>query len=47
VANLLLVLLIPVAFASGVIDTGCKYVTSIVDTIGKFATGINDQQYQW
>jgi hypothetical protein len=46
VANLPLLLLIPVAFATGVIDTGSKYVAGIFETCGKFATGINDQRHQ-
>jgi hypothetical protein len=38
VANLLLVSLIPFDFAAGIVDTGGKFATGI----SKFATGIND-----
>jgi hypothetical protein len=35
------VLLIPVAIATGVVDTGGKFAAGVVHTGGKFATGIN------
>jgi hypothetical protein len=41
VANLPPVSLIPVQFATGVVDTGGKFAAGIVDTGGKFATGSN------
>jgi hypothetical protein len=34
--------LIPVAIATGVVDTGGKFAAGIVDTSGKFAAGINN-----
>jgi hypothetical protein len=41
VTNLLPVSVVPVArFAAGVVDTGGKHTTCLVDTSGKFATGV-------
>jgi hypothetical protein len=34
--------LIPMAFASGIVDTGGKFAASIIDTGGKFATNNNN-----